>query len=260
MSDEGLTRKLLYRYRDLIYERYGIHYIPTKIEMLRNKLEKIRVREGDLAALLARIEAGDEAAERALLKEVTVGHTFFFRESAHLNHLVNDIERRRVIVPRIWCAASSTGEEPWSIAITLLERGYKNFVIVASDLNIDSLRVMHRGVYNEGRFQNTPGHVRLKYFVPAGESSFQVNPHLRKYLKIKRLNLHLPIDFEQSFDYIFCRNVMIYFDDAGRRKVVNNLLRNLSMGGLLFVGHTEAMLELPQSLKKDAQSVFRRVP
>ncbi len=259
MSDR-IPKELLYRFRDLIYERYGIHYIPAKIEILRNKLEKIQVREGDLAGFLARVMSGDERAERSLLKEVTVGHTFFFRESAHLTLLVNDIMAKKLVVPHIWCAASSTGEEPWSIAITLLERGLRNFVIVASDVNADSLRVMHRGVYNEGKFQNTPNRIKQAYFRDEGNGAYSVQKTLRKYLKIKRLNLHDQIEFERPFDYVFCRNVMIYFDDAGRRKVIRNLVNNLYRGGLLFVGHTEALLDIPASLKKEAQSVFRRTP
>ncbi len=257
---ERLPKELLYRFRDLIYERYGIHYIPTKIEILRNKLEKIQVREGNLADFYARVISGNKASEQALLKEITVGHTFFFREWAHLNLLIEDIERRKIIRPHIWCAASSTGEEPWSIAIAMLERGIRNFVIVASDVNVDSLRVMHRGSYHGGKFQSTPDHIRRRYFRDEGNDTFSVSPALRKYLKIKRLNLHDQIEFERQFDYVFCRNVMIYFDDAGRRKVIRNLVNNLQRGGLLFVGHTEALLELPPSLKKEAQSVFRRIP
>lgn len=259
MTEQKIHKELLNRFRDLIYERYGIHYIPTKIEILRSKLEKIQVREGNLPDFYTRVISGDKQAERSLLKDITVGHTFFFREAAHMNLLVNDIERRRIVVPHIWCAASSTGEEPWSIAITLLERGIKNFVIVASDVNTDSLKFMHRGLYNDGKFQNTPKHIKQRYFIKAAGESFQVHGSLRKYLKIKRLNLHEPIEFERPFEYVFCRNVMIYFDDDGRRKVVHNLLNNLDRGGLLFVGHTEALLDVPSGLKKEGQSVFRRM-
>ncbi len=255
---QKITRDLLHRYRELIYERYGIHYHPTKLENLEAKLHKLAERSGDLEEIYAGLLAGDPEAERALLREVTVGHTFFFREEKHLETLVRDIAARRLPCPVIWCAASSTGEEPWSIVITLLEAGISNFLIVASDLNRESLSAMNRGVYNQGKLQSTPRHILLKYFRRVDPMTWKISRELRGYLRIKRLNLMEPIVFERPFDYVFCRNVMIYFDEAARNRVMDNLARNLSPGGLLFVGHTEALLDLPPTMKKAAQSVFRR--
>lgn len=255
---QKITRDLLHRYRELIYERYGIHYHPTKLENLEAKLHKLAERSGDPEDIYEGLLAGNPEAERALLREITVGHTFFFREEKHLELLVRDIAERRLPCPLIWCAASSTGEEPWSIVITLLEAGIRNFLVVASDLNRESLSAMNRGAYNQGKFQNTPRHILLKYFRRLDPMTWTINRELRRYLRIKRLNLREPLQFEDTFDYIFCRNVMIYFDEAARNRVMNNLVRNLSPGGLLFVGHTEAMLDLPPAMNKAAQSVFRR--
>lgn len=253
-----LTQDLLNRYRELIYDRYGIHYLPTKTENLRIKLGKLAERAGDLEAFFARLVGGDSEAEHVLLREITIGHTFFFREEAHLKLLVKDIRERRIRSPVIWCAASSTGEEPWSIAITLLEEGIDDFLILASDINRESLMAMHRGVYNQGKFQSTPKAILLKYFRKVDPMTWKISRNLRQYLRIRQLNLREPIEFERRFDYIFCRNVMIYFDVAARDRVMANLVRNLGMGGLLFVGHTEALLDIPAELRKTAQSVFRK--
>jgi len=254
----SLTKELLHKFRDLVYERYGIHYAPLKLYLLQAKLEKIESKVGDLQAFYHRVRDGDGPSVDILLKDITVGHTFFFREESHFSLMVQDILSRKLESPVIWCAASSTGEEPYSIAITLLEKGVEDFTIVSSDVNPRVLAAMNKGVYGAGRFSNTSRHVILKYFTKVDEGTYRIRRELRQYLKIKKLNLHEDIHFDQPFDYVFCRNVMIYFDDVGRRKVVDNLVQNLKVGGLLFVGHTEALLNTPVQLTKESQSLFRR--
>lgn len=251
---------LLRSYQELIYTRFGIHYSPGKTYILQAKLEKLqkRLEDPDLAIFLDRLRKGDPEADRLLLKEITVNHTFFFREESHFQVLAEDIKKRKLRKPLIWCAASSTGEEPYSIVITLLEAGISDFTVLSSDVDDKVLRFMHRGRYPLGRLANASRGLLHRYFLKEGPEHWRVRPELRSYLKIKRLNLHDSLRFEDSFDYVFCRNVMIYFDDTGRRKVVDNLLANLKVGGLLFVGHTEALLNTPSQLTKEGQSLFRR--
>jgi len=257
-ESETVSKELLFKFRDLIYRNYGIHYSRLKLYLLSSKLEKISIREENLQDFYFQIVSGNPCAIDLLLKTVTVGHTFFFREESHFEILAQDITKRKLTMPLIWCAASSTGEEPYSIAMTLLEKGLHYFTIVCSDVNAHVLSVMHRGIYPSGKLSNTSQKLIGKYFRKINGDSWKIRNELRQYLKIKRLNLHEDIRFTEKFDYIFCRNVMIYFDDTGRRKVVDNLVQNLKIGGLLFVGHTEALLDLPPQLNKKGHSLFVR--
>jgi chemotaxis protein methyltransferase CheR len=252
-------RDLLLKYRNLVYGRYGIHYSEDKTEVLRMKLEKLMYAQDlDLEEYYARLESGDPEAEDILLRAITVGHTFFFREGDHFKNLVDDIRSRGIQRPFIWCAASSTGEEPYSIVITLLEHGLSDFRVICSDVNAAVLHFMNHGEYAASRLQEVPDALIKRYFLHLNNDTYRIREKLRSYLLIKRLNLHYPIEFEHQFDYIFCRNVMIYFDDTARVRAVQNLVRNLKPNGLLFVGHTEAILALPSNMKRDGAACFRR--
>ncbi len=257
---EAVDEALLAKYRELVYSRYGIHYSMDKMEVLRLKLEKLAyTREYDLGEYFVRLNAGDPDATDEFLHAITVGHTFFFREGEHFQRLAADIRGRRVSRPVIWCAASSTGEEPYSIVITLLEQGVSDFLVLSSDVNPGALRFMNRGEYVDGRLQELSPAIRERYFLKLGADTFRVRAGLRSHLRIKRLNLQDHLDFQEKFDYVFCRNVMIYFDEAARRRAVNNVVRNLKKDGLLFVGHTEAILSLPPTMQRDGAACFRKL-
>lgn len=256
----GPDAALLERFRTLVYREYGIHYQDAKVDVLRMKLRKLEsLYHIDLEELYEQLIVHDPAATKTFLHEVAVGHTFFFREEAHFVRMTEDVSRRSLSSPLVWCAASSTGEEPYSIVISLLEQGLRDFKVLASDLNHRSLEAMHRGVYNLTQFQNVPARILRSYFSKVDEHRVRVRPILRKYLSIKCLNLHTPLLFETSFDYIFCRNVMIYFDDKGRSRVLNTLVDNLSLQGLLFVGHSEALLQTVNKLEKAGPAFYRKV-
>lgn len=254
-----LSRDALDRFRAHIYNEFGIHHSAGKTDILRMKLEKLALARGiDLHSFLADLESGDPFARDALLDEITVGHTFFFREREHLDFLVADARSRGISNPTVWCAASSTGEEAYSIAIALKEAGFANFLIVASDVNPRALEAVNRGIYAEAKLQFMPRSLVPRYFTRLDETAMRVRRDLRPYLRIKRLNLRVPVRFERDFDYVFCRNVMIYFGEDSRRRVLENLSANLAKDGVLFVGHTEALLEVPSILTKAGPAAFRR--
>ncbi len=257
-KSEPVNRELLSKYSELIYRNYGIYYDSLKLYLLKAKLDKLSAITGNLWDFYDQVSRGYPPAVDLLLKTITVGHTFFFREESHFEILSEEITKKKTEAPLIWCAASSTGEEPYSIAITLLEKGIEDFTIVSSDVNAQVLKVMNKGVYSSGKFSNTSRAHILKYFQKRDNDSYQIRKELRQYLRIKKLNLFEDIRFSELFDYIFCRNVMIYFDDSGRQQVIDNLVHNLKIGGLLFVGHTEALLNPPPQLKKMGHSMFIR--
>lgn len=256
---KSLPKDLLIKYRDLIYSQYGIQYHGSKVENLQMKLLKLaNYIDCSLVVFYDLLVLGNKKAVDTLLREITIGHTYFFREEEHLSYLVKDIMHKKTVSPLIWCAASSTGEEPYSIIISLLENKISRFTLVSSDVNQVALKAMHRGIYHTNQLQKTDKRIKRTYFDQLDAYTWKVKPKLRSYLKIKNLNLHTDISFEEEFDYIFCRNVMIYFDEEGRRKVLENIFQNMKHNGLLFVGHSEAMLPLPCGLKKEAAAVFRR--
>lgn len=205
-----------------------------------------------------RLVSEDPEAIDIFLHQITVGHTYFFREHAHFKTLADDIKKRSVREPVIWCAASSSGEEPYSIAISLLENGIGNFKILASDVNLKALKTMNKGLYHISRFEKMDPLIIQRYFKRADQFSYRVIPGLREYIIIKRLNLNDSLAFESMFSYVFCRNVLIYFSEAGRSKVIDTLVRNLLPKGLLFVGHSEAILSLPDKLDKDSPACYRK--
>lgn len=245
--------------KDLIYQKLGLHFSKEKDYLLESKISRILQREkyDSFEDFFSSIKNGDKESLETLIKYVTTNHTFFFRESDHLKYLVDLIKEEHIQNPTIWCAASSTGEEVYSIIITLLENNITKFLIIASDINSKVLKQMHEGIYHESRFFETPGIIKQKYFKKTNEFHYQVRSDLRDYICIKKLNLIDNMQFVSRFDFIFCRNVMIYFDVETRNKVVHNLLSNLSTNGYLFLGHTETLINTKEKLSRKYNSVYK---
>jgi chemotaxis protein methyltransferase CheR len=254
--DKGLVQAI----SELIYAKLGIHIANEKFYLLESKLERLIAKEGyaNLGELYTRVKEGDLDSLEALVRYITTGHTFFFREKDHFDYLAEEIKRRRQSNATIWCAASSTGEEVYSIAITLLEHGITEFKIVASDINVDVLERFNRGVYHVGRFIETPPAYQKRYFTRVDAEHFKVSADLRKKVSIKKINLMEELNFAERFDYVFCRNVLIYFDEKTRNHALANVIKNLKPGGLLFLGHTEALLNAPNALSRVSNSVYLR--
>jgi chemotaxis protein methyltransferase CheR len=245
----------------LVYRKFGIYIGRDKFSRLAPKLERMTALEGYSGAdeLYGRLASGDTACLDRLVCCVTTCHTFFFREPEHFSNLVSDIRKHGRHGVRIWCAACSTGEEPYSIAMTLLGEGIRDFHIVASDLNRDVLAEFNRGIYHGSRLAQTPPAVRQRYFTPAGDGYYRIDRGLRDFISIKNLNLMDSVHFPEPFDYAFCRNVFIYFNEESRAQAVDRITGNLRTGGMLFIGHAEVLLSQPDNLKKTGSSVYCRI-
>jgi chemotaxis protein methyltransferase CheR len=192
---------------------------------------------------------------RNLLNEITIGETYFFRNQAQIDALCKIIlpkvtaaqfkqEQKKV---RVWSAGCSTGEEPYTLAIALLEeaiRRYQDWTleIVATDINDDSLRKAAGGLYNEYAVRNIPPDLKRRYFCSEG-SLLRVSDAARGIVKFARLNFEdLPgISAMREFDFIFCCNVLIYFDKASKQRAIANFERSLLSGGYLFLGDCESL-------------------
>jgi chemotaxis protein methyltransferase CheR len=196
---------------------------------------------------------------RHLLNELTIGETCLFRSMPQIDAL------RKVILPefaadktrqsmkrlRIWSAGCSTGEEPYTLAMTMIEesegllKGWK-VEIIATDLNDRSVEVSKAGVYGDYGLRNTTDYYKRKYFVAAEGKKLQVKPEVKKLITFNRLNLSedAKMLFMKGMDLIFCCNVLIYFDGISKAKVVDHFFGNLNFGGYFFLGTSESLLKL----------------
>ena len=190
---------------------------------------------------------------------VTTNETYFFREPAQLQAFIEEIvpdlmARKPVKKIRIWSAGCSSGEEAYSIAMLLEESGWYDhaaFEIFASDINQQVLAKARRGHYRESAFRATDAHVRDKYFTRSDDNSWHIHDDIRNRVSFGRVNLYDEprVSLLGHLDVIFCRNVIIYFDDQSKRVVVSNFFNRLTDAGYLLLGHSESLISLSTQFK-----------
>jgi chemotaxis protein methyltransferase CheR len=200
----------------------------------------------------------DDASGRELANltdAISTNLTSFFRERSHFEHLEQEFlptllakkSRDGSKKLRAWSAGCSTGEEPYSIAMTLLKSVGAtqswDIRLLATDISRPVLQQAQRGIYDKARTSGIPTDLRARYFETCGKgnSAYQAGGELRQTIRFNHLNLMAAWPFKGSFDFIFCRNVMIYFDKPTQQKLVNRFWESLSPGGLLFTGHSESL-------------------
>ena len=201
----------------------------------------------------ARLHSDFQGEAEQLVNAFTVNETFFYREDYQLRCLTADLLARRIAGKkpseplRIWSVPCSTGEEPYSIAIWLLETWAQvdsfDIEIVGADIDTRVLDAAREGVFGKRALMRLSPDVIAKYFVPLDEHNWQIIEELRQSVRFSSVNL-MDADGMRAqgrFDVIFCRNVLIYFDDASRRLAAENLYENLAPGGYICLGHTESM-------------------
>ena len=260
----------------LVYQHSHIRIGPDKHPMLANRLRKrLRALElvsyDDYCAVLRSAQGPDEIEQ--LVDLISTNHTRFFREPEHFTFLTGRILPE--LLPRlaaegsslrIWSAAGSSGEEPYSLAIMVAEffreKVSVDWRVEASDISHRMLAEAQRGIYSLDRRHALPPELLKRYFqrgVGAQDGTCRVKAELRKRLRFQRINLfqaEYPVPREQHV--IFCRNVMIYFDAASRATLVHKLSRQLAPGGFLVIGHSESLMGIRHDLKSVRQSVFRK--
>lgn len=243
-----------------IYRSLGIHISKEKRYLLEARVAKImdRGRYASVLDFAAALDSGHRDSWEALIRHTTTNHTYFFREESHFTFLADRIQERRQPRPVVWSAACSTGEEPYSIILTLLERGLKDFLVIASDVNADVLRKASLGIFPSSRISQIPPPMREKYFRPLDGNRWTVEPAVRRHLRVKRINLVEAVRFDEPVDYVFCRNLLIYFDQPGGSKIVANVTKNLRPGGFLLIGKSEVLFSLPPGLTKVEGSIYRK--
>lgn len=244
-----------------VRSRLGIHLGPHKEYLLAARVEKLLTREGYPSAetLLGLLDAGDARAWDALARYLTTNHTFFFREPEQFGTLVRLLRDRGVERPRVWSAAGSTGEEGYSLAITLAEAGFADYLILVSDVNRDVLRHAHRGIYDAARMQKIPRGATARYFSAEPDGQFRIKDELRRRVRFRCVNLMQPLERTEPVDAIFCRNMLIYFDAEGVREVLARLVSVLRPGGWLFLGQTEGFQLPPGPVRALGSSVYQKL-
>lgn len=200
-----------------------------------------------------------------LIDALTTNHTSFFREQAHFDFLVKEVLRPRQQPQLIWSAACSTGEEPYSIAVTAREYlGVDSEDlprILATDISTRVLDAAQKGIYSAERFQGNPAPWLRKHLM-RGEGKwdgyYRMRPEILGMVTFRRLNLIEPLPEMGPFTVIFCRNVMIYFSRATQEQLVSKLAAQLEPGGFLFVGHSEGLTGIEHDLQQVQPAIYRK--
>jgi chemotaxis protein methyltransferase CheR len=266
MLDDGVFATL----RDLVYRESGIVITDQKRPLLANRLAK-RLKALNLssdAEYLQVIETDRDGAELVhLLDAVSTNVTYFFREPQHFEFLRAELAKLGEQEPnrevKIWCAAASSGDEPYTIAMTAEDMMPGNWRLLGTDICMPVLQRAQAGLYKETDLEKVPDVLRRKYFtkVKMPDNDYaQVSPTLMSKVLFKRLNLvQFPYSLKGNFDFIFCRNVMIYFDKPTRQKIVEQFERLLRPGGYLILSLSESLLGITSSLQKQPCSVYKKV-
>lgn len=263
------------RIRKLIYQRAGISLHAGKQAMVYSRLSR-RLREtrhNSFTDYLGWLEANTGAAADSEWQEfvncLTTKLTAFFREEHHFHALVDDLRARAALTQgrplRIWCNAASTGEEPYSLAMTVVETlGVSAPVkLVCSDIDTKVLATAQRGVYAADARGLSPERLKRHFMRGTGTNSGQirVKPELARLIEFRSFNLMSPswASLGDPFDLVFCRNVMIYFDNPTQRKVLEHMHAVMKPGGLLYVGHSENFTESRDLFRLRGKTIYERV-
>ena len=249
--------------RDQIYKRTGMWFNDTSKYLLQKRLSP-RARELNFDSFqkyfyFLQYDPRAESEFDQIYDLVTTNETYFFREPAQLTAFIEEIvpdilSKKPIKKVRVWSAGCSSGEEPYSIAILLQEAGWYEraaFEIFASDINQQVLQKARRGQYRESAFRSTEATLRDKYFVREADGSWKIKDEVRNRVSFGRLNLYdeARVSLLGHLDIIFCRNVIIYFDDSSKRVVVTNFYNRLVDGGYLLLGHSESLISLSTQFK-----------
>lgn len=259
----------------LVYQKCGINLHGGKKELVSARLGK-RLREGGFRSFsdyysYATSDAGADELVR-MIDSLSTNLTYFFREESHFAKLStllpvfweNAAKQRSDPKLLVWCAGCSTGEEPYSVAMTaretLKERAEK-VKILATDISTKVIGHAEDGVYPVEKVKKIPPALLNKYFQRGSgklNSQLRVKKEIRDMIRFKLFNLMHPPPSDVLFDVIFCRNVMIYFDKPTQQKLVENFFNSLRKGGYFFIGHSESLTSLTHAFKYVEPSVYKK--
>jgi chemotaxis protein methyltransferase CheR len=256
------------RVRTLIYQRAGIHLQAGKQAMVYSRLSR-RLRETGhrgFSDYLQWLEshAADNAEWQAFVNCLTTNLTSFFREDHHFAALADDLRARVGRPLRIWCNAASTGEEPYSIAMTVAEAlgAQADVRILATDIDTHVLEAARRGVYDASSRGLSAERLKRHFLRGTGANvgAVRIKPELARAIEFRPFNLMSGAwSFGEPFDLVFCRNVMIYFDAPTQRRVLERMHGAMRPGGLLYVGHSENFTDSRTLFRLRGKTIYERL-
>ncbi len=265
------------RLSEFVFEQSGIKMPPVKKVMLQSRLQK-RLRQLKIVSFKEYADyvfspEGQKNEIIHMLDVVSTNKTDFFREPVHFDFLNEQVlneflsEYRSNYNLKVWSAGCSSGEEPYTIAITLNEFKNKNpkfdYSILGTDISSQILQNAAMAVYKEERIANIPLELKKKYFLRSKDKTartVRVQKVLRDKVKYQRLNfMDNTYKLPDMFDVIFCRNVLIYFNRETQEQVISRLCTKLKTGGYLFIGHSESILGMTLPLEQIKPTIFRRI-
>ena len=243
------------RISSLIRRESGLHFPASKSALVSSRLNRRlrRLNLDDFSSYLSYLESCDEiefqSEVRELISALTTNVTGFFREPHHFEDL------RRTQIPkfremarsgdpiRIWSAGCSTGEEPYSIAITLFselsELDLRDLKIIATDIDANAISIAASGVYSHSTLRNVSQNIVDSYFTELDSDKFRINPNIISLVRFNNTNITNSDIVSDKYDIIFCRNVMIYFDKETQNELIGVFRKNIKAGGKLYLGHSE---------------------
>lgn len=258
---------------DIIYDHAGIVLSDKKCDLVHSRLGR-RLRALQLSSFkdyCQYLKSSQGSEEMTVMTNaLTTNLTSFYREAHHFDHLKNiavpefqgqaSQQGRRL---RIWSSACSTGEEPYSIAMTLLDSGIDrrswDVRVLATDLNTEVLASASAGLYSEEVCAKLPAEARQRFveLQPQG-GKFPIKQDVKDLITFKQLNLLGSWPMRHAFDVIFCRNVLIYFDNETKGKLINRFIGSLRPGGWLYLGHSETLHSTNKGLTLTGRTIYRR--
>lgn len=260
--------------RVLLHGKFGISLADHKKALVVGRLRKILTQEGyssfsEYIDSLHRDSSNHDL--QILIDRLSTNHTFFFRESQHFSYfsshilpeITQQLKSKRQSDFRVWCAAASTGEEPYSIMMTMMEYFKDNYAgwtagLLATDISSRVLEHAVAGIYEEDRMRGIPDNMIKKYLQPVGERKWRFKEFVRREILFRKFNLMNPLPFKKQFHVIFCRNVMIYFDQHTRKELIKRLYQVTAPGGYLFVGHSESIRSAECPYEYVCPAIFRK--
>lgn len=265
-NDLELKKEEFDLFRDFLHEKSGMYFADNKMYLIKNRLAK-RIQELGIKSYkdyFYRVKYDVTMKEfNYLMDLVTTNETSFFRNPPQLKSFSEEVlpqiikeklKTKGTKTLKIWSAGCSTGEEPYTLAIMALEHlkstiGW-NIEIVASDISEQVLKAARQGLYNEMTLRSTSREIREKYFTPVGDK-FQIKPEVKKLVRFGFLNLNdsRKLSMYSGMDFVFCRNVMIYFSEEVKKQIVRGFYNALSPGGYFYIGHSESLHGISKAFK-----------
>ena len=273
-SSINLEHRYLDMFCDYLYKNMGIHIENNKRTLLAQKLVKL-VNEAEISSLgeyyhfivAPSITERQKALKNRFIDTITVHKTNFFRENNHFEFLKNNIGKIIDESPtakitkelRVWSSACSTGEEPYTLAMLLKEilPSDMKAKILATDISPQSIQKALTGCYNFGPEDYISEYYKNRYFTNT-PSGAVISDEIKNYVTFRLFNLVEPFPFRNPFDIIFCRNVMIYFDREVQEKLVNNFYSALGNNGLLFIGHSESLIQVKHNFNYHEPTIYKK--